>query len=60
MTATDLNYDIYDKVMLAIISAFKERRRYLEGTKHSILGFSDYKNLEYFTMTKVLNCCQAR
>jgi hypothetical protein len=56
MTAIELNYDIYNKEMLAIVSAFKEWRRYLEGAEHLILVFSDYKNLEYFTMTKVPNC----
>jgi hypothetical protein len=55
MTAVELNYDIHDKEMLAIVFSFKEWRRYLEGAEHSILVFSDYTNLEYFTMTKVLN-----
>jgi hypothetical protein len=56
MTATELNYDIHDREMLAIVSSFKEWRRYLEGAEHSILVFSDYKNLEYFSMMEVLNC----
>jgi hypothetical protein len=56
MTATELNYDIHDKEMFAIISSFKKWRRYLEGAEHSILVFSDHKNLEYFTTTKVINC----
>jgi hypothetical protein len=60
MTATELNYDIYDKEMLAIISSFKEWSWYLEGAEHFILVFLDYKNLEYFTMTKVLNRCYTR
>jgi hypothetical protein len=55
ITATEYNYDIYDKEMSAIVPAFKEWRRYLEGAEHSILVFSDHKNLEYFTTTKVLN-----
>jgi hypothetical protein len=55
MTASELTYDIYDKEMLAIVSVFKEWRRYLEGAEHPILMFSDHKNLEYFTMTKILN-----
>jgi hypothetical protein len=59
MIATELNYDIHNKEMLAIVSSFKEWRRYLDGTEHSIVVFSDYKNLEYFTTTKVLNYCQA-
>jgi hypothetical protein len=60
MIATELNYDIYDKEILAIVSVFKEWRTYLEGAKHPILLFSDHKNLEYFTTTKVLNRHQAR
>jgi hypothetical protein len=60
LIATELNYDIHDKEKLVIVSPFKEWRRYLEGTEHSILVFSDHKHLEYFTTTKVLNRCQAR
>jgi hypothetical protein len=60
MIITELNYDIHNKEMLAIVSAFKEWRRYLEGAEHSILVFSFHSNLEYFTTTKALNCCQAR
>jgi hypothetical protein len=55
MIATELNYDIYDKEILAIISSFKEWRKYLEGAEHSILVFPNHKNLEYFITTKVLN-----
>jgi hypothetical protein len=55
MTATELNYDIHDKEMLAIVSLFKEWRRYLKGAEHPTPVFSDYQNLEYFTMMKVLN-----
>jgi hypothetical protein len=57
MTATELNYDIHDKEILAIASPFKEWRRYLKGAEHSILVFSDYMTLEYFTTMKVLNRC---
>jgi hypothetical protein len=60
MIATGLNYDIYDKEMLAMFSSFKEWKRYLEDTEHSILVFSAHKNLEYFTTTKVLNRRQVR
>jgi hypothetical protein len=60
MTATELNYDIHKKEMLAIISSFNEWRRYLEGAEYSILVFSDHKILEYFTRTKVVNRRRAR
>jgi hypothetical protein len=60
MTATEVNYDIYDKEMLAIVSSLKDWRRYWKGAEHSILGFSDHKNLEYFTTTKVVTHRQVR
>jgi hypothetical protein len=51
----DLNYNIDNEEMLEIVSAFKKWRSDLEGTEHLILVFSDYKNVEYFIITKVLN-----
>ena len=55
----ELNYEIYDKEMLAIVEAFKHWRAYLEGASQ-ISVFTDHKNLEYFTSSKVLNRRQAR
>lgn len=54
MNPAKLNYEIYDKELLAIHKAFKHWRSYLEGANHVILVVSDHKNLEYFTTTKVL------
>ncbi|KAK4685054.1 putative transposase, partial [Tremellales sp. Uapishka_1] len=55
----ELNYEIYDKEMLAIVEAFKIWRPYLEGAQ-GVSVFTDHKNLEYFTTSKVLNRRQAR
>ena len=55
----EINYEIYDKEMFAIVAAFREWRAYLEGAQHTITVITDHKNLEYFITTKVLNCCQA-
>jgi hypothetical protein len=55
----ELNYEIYDKEMLAIVEAFKVWRPYLEGAQ-GISVYTDHKNLEYFTTSKVLNRRQAR
>jgi hypothetical protein len=55
MIAIEINYNIYNMQMLMIISAVKEWRRYLEDVEYLSLVFSDYKNLKYFTTTKVLN-----
>ena len=59
-TSAEINYEIQDKELLAIVDAFKHWRRYLEGATHQVQVFSDHQNLEYFTTTKVLNRRQAR
>jgi len=56
----EINYEIHDKELLAIVDSFKHWRRYCEGATHQIQLFSDHQNLEYFTTTKVLNRRQAR
>jgi hypothetical protein len=50
----ELNYDIHDKELLAIVVAFKVWRVYLEGAKHTIIMKIDHKNLMFFTTTKEL------
>jgi transposase InsO family protein len=56
----EINYEIHDKELLAIVDSFKLWRRYLEGAMHTVQVYSDHQNLEYFTTTKVLNRRQAR
>ena len=56
----EVNYKIHDKELLAVVDAFKHRRRYCEGVTHQVQVYSDHQNLEYFTTTKVLNQWQAR
>jgi len=56
----EINYEIHDKELLAIVDAFKHWRRYCEGATHQVQVYSDHQNLEYFTTTKVLNRRQAR
>lgn len=60
LTPPEVNYEIYDKEMLAIITAFKQWRAYLEGSQHRITVFTDHRNLEWFTETKVYTRRQAR
>jgi len=59
-TPAEINYEIHDKELLAVVDAFKHWRRYCEGATHQVQVFSDHQNLEYFTNTKVLNRRQAR
>jgi len=54
-----LNYDVQDKELFAIYEAFQIWRHYLEGSTAPIDVITNHKNLEYFTMTKLLNHRQA-
>ena len=56
----ELNYDVHNNELLAIVDAFEEWRAYLEGSRHPIMIYSDHKNLSYFTTTKKLNRQQVR
>jgi hypothetical protein len=55
-----INYQIYDKELLAVIDSFKTWRKYLQGALLLVLVYTNHRNLEYFTTTKVLNRRQAR
>ena len=57
---SERNYDTHDKELLAIHEAFKVWRHHLEGSPHPIEVFTDHKNLEYFTSSKMLTRRQAR
>jgi hypothetical protein len=56
----ELNYDVHDKELLAIVEAFTAWRVYLEGAKYPVQVYTDHKNLTYFTTTKELNRRQIR
>jgi len=60
LSPVEQNYEIHDKEMLAIICALEEWRHFLEGARHPVEIWTDYKNLEYFMTTKKLNRRQAR
>ena len=53
-TVAELNYDIYNKELLAIFKALKIWQYYLEGLVYLIDVVTDHKNLEYFSTTKML------
>jgi len=56
----EINYQIHDKELLAVVDACEHWRRYCKGAVHQIQVLSDHQNLEYFTTTKVLNRRQVR
>ncbi len=60
LTDAELNYEIHDKKLLAIVDSFKQWRVYLKEFRHQIQVYTNHKNLLYFTITKVLNRRQIR
>ncbi|KAG5730221.1 hypothetical protein E4T56_gene11659 [Termitomyces sp. T112] len=60
MIPAELNYNIYDKELLAIVKAFRQWWAYLEGSLHCIQVYSDHNNPQYFMTTKQLSRRQAQ
>ena len=60
LNPTQRNYEIYDKELLAIMTALDEWRQYLLGAKQEFEIFMAHKNLEYFRKLQKLNRRQAR
>jgi hypothetical protein len=46
--AAEINYEINDKELLAIVDSFVQWQHFLEGSPHQVIVFSDHKNLSYF------------
>jgi transposase InsO family protein len=56
----ELNYDVYNKELLAIVASLEHWRPYLAGAAHQVRIITDHRNLLYFMTTKQLNRRQAR
>ena len=54
----ELNYQIHDKELMAIVVACQEWRQYIKGVTYTITVYTDHKNLIYFMTMKELNQCQ--
>ena len=59
-SAVEINYDIDDKELFAIVDSFQEWRYFLEDVTHPVTVYTDHKNLEYFMSARVLNRREAR
>ena len=55
MTPVELNYNIYNKELLGIVTALKEWRAFLYSIIELFRVITDYKNLVKFLTTKKLN-----
>ena len=53
--AAEINYEIHDKELLAIVDSFTQWRHFLQGSSHQVTVFNDHKNLAYFQIARVLN-----
>ena len=60
LSPAEINYEVYDKELLAIVESFRDMRTWLIGTDVPISVVSNHKNLEYFMTSRVLNRRQAR
>jgi hypothetical protein len=60
LSPAELNYDVYDKEMLAVIFSLRKNRHYLQGAEHKTTIFSDHQNRMYFISAILLNRRQAR
>jgi len=56
----ELNYDVYNKEMLAVVFSLQNNRHYLQGAVHKTIIYSDHQNLTYFKTAVLLNRRQAR
>ena len=53
--AAEINYEIHDKELLAIVDSFQQWRHFLEGSSQQIIVYNDHKNLTYFQNARVLS-----
>ena len=45
MTPAEMNYDVHDKELLALVVAFHEWHHYCHGAKHTVIVLTDHQNL---------------
>ena len=60
LTPLELNYNIYNKELLAIVAVLKEQRVFLQKITELFIIKTDYKNLTGFLTIKKLNQRQVR
>jgi hypothetical protein len=56
----EINYDVHDKEMLAVVTSLREFRHWLSGTLIPISVITDHNNLRYFMSQRQLNRRQSR
>lgn len=51
----ELNYDVFDMEMLAVIFSITKWRHFFKGAQHKTIIYSDHQNLTKFKSTVKLN-----
>src|SRR5712671_3252291 len=59
-TPTERNYDIYERVLLAMMKSLVHWQQYLGWTKEPFTILTDHANLQYWKSPRNLNQCTAR
>ena len=54
---SEINYEVHDKELLAIVDSFEQWEHFLEGSPHQIIVFSDHKSSP---ISKVLTCIKQK
>jgi len=54
MTKAEVNYDVHNKELMALVQALTEWRQYVCNNKHRIKILTDHQSLIPFTTTKKL------
>ncbi|XP_077386525.1 uncharacterized protein LOC144024231 [Festucalex cinctus] len=52
LTPAEVNYDVGNRELLAIVTALQEWRHWLEGTSELFVVYTDHRNLEYLRAVK--------
>jgi hypothetical protein len=60
LSQAELNYDVFDKEMLAIVFSLRKWRYFLQGAEHKTIIYSDHQNLTSFKTAVSLNRRHAR
>lgn len=60
LTPPQRNYEVYDRELLAIMTALEEWRHFLMGTEEQVEVHTDHQNLTYFRKPQHLNPRQVR
>jgi len=60
LSQAELNYDVNDEEMLAIVFSLRKWRYLLQGAEYKTIIYSDHQNLTYFKTAVSLNRRQAR